>query len=215
MGTGLRTEGATNTLDAREVVARRGDLFALRLDALSLAPGEALMLAGPNGAGKSTLLRLLAGLLPRAEGQLAFDGLDPSNDIRAYAARLQFMGHKDAVKNAFTVRETLRHWTHVQGVAVDAVGALAAFGLGALADLPVGYLSAGQRRRLALARLVAVPRSLWLLDEPASSLDAEGRTALAAVIANHRRHGGLVVMASHGELALPDTRVLTIGSGSA
>ena len=214
MGTGLRTNRAADTLDARDVVARRGDLFALRLDALSLAPGEALMLAGPNGAGKSTLLRLLAGLLPRAEGRLSFDGRDPREDIRAYAARLQFMGHKDAVKNAFTVRETLRHWMHVQGLVGDALGALTAFGLGALADLPVGYLSAGQRRRLALTRLVAVPRSLWLLDEPASSLDAEGRAALSAVIADHRRRGGLVVMASHGELALPDARMLTLGSGA-
>jgi len=198
--------------DLAGLAIRRGERLLLRGVVLTLEPGQALTLIGPNGIGKTSLLRVLAGLLPRAAGSLRLDGLDPREEPEAYAARLLYVGHRDGVKPALTVAENLRFWIRLFGAETKGEArALAAFGLARQADLPAAYLSAGQRRRLALTRLAAIPRPVWLLDEPAAGLDADGRGCLADAIAAHRAQSGLVVMASHGELAIPDSRLYRVG----
>lgn len=168
------------------------------------------MLSGPNGSGKSSLLRLMAGLTPPAEGRLAWGGIDIGEDPAAHRARLHFIGHSDALKLVLSARETLAFWTAMRGISTDAGAALTQFGLAKAADLPCRYLSAGQRRRLVLARLVAAPAALWLLDEPLTSLDGEGTSQLMAAIAAHRAGGGRVVLSTHVPLELGDAMRLSL-----
>ncbi len=170
----------------------------------ALAAADALLLRGPNGSGKSSLLRLLAGFLPPAAGRLAWAGVAIADDLAGHRARLHAIGHADAIKSLLTVRENLAFAAALAGAAPDGVdAALAGFDLGHLADLPARHLSAGQRRRLALARLLATSRPLWLLDEPEVGLDAASRARLEQALAAHRAGGGIVVLASHGAIALP------------
>ena len=137
------------------------------------------MLTGSNGSGKSSLLRLLATLLPPAEGRLLWGGEPVAADPARYRAALDYVGHLDALKPALTARETLRFWAALRGAAnPESEAALDWFGLGAAADWPCRVLSAGQRRRLALARLVAAPAAVWLLDEPTAALDSDGEARL-------------------------------------
>ena len=166
---------------------------------LQLDAGEALALTGPNGAGKSSLLRLLAGLLRPSAGRVTLDG---APDDRAVPERAHYLGHLDAFKPALSVQENIEFWIHYLGGERDAASALAAVGLDLLQALPAAYLSAGQRRRLSLARLVAVPRPLWLLDEPASALDSVGQEMLAGLMRAHLAGGGMIVAATHGPLGI-------------
>lgn len=162
--------------------------------------GEFLALAGPNGSGKSSLLRVLAGLLRPERGTVTWDGEPVTEDREAHRARLHYVGHGNAVKPVLTVAENLQFTARLHDTAVsDAIveTALAAFAIGHLADLPVQYLSAGQRRRLALSRLLASPAPLWLLDEPETSLDADSARALDAAIKQHCEGGGIAIVASH------------------
>jgi heme exporter protein A len=162
----------------------------------------ALVLTGPNGAGKSSLLRQMAGLLPLAAGSLSWDGSDVARDPDAHRCRVRYVGHADAIKPALTVAENVRMWAVLwggRGGANDrAQAALEAFGIDRLVDVPGRYLSAGQRRRLALARLLVAPAPLWLLDEPKTALDAEAARRLDRAVERHRQAGGMVVMALHG-----------------
>jgi heme exporter protein A len=186
--------------EARELAGERGGRVVFAGVAFALAPGGALLLSGRNGAGKTSLLRVLAGLGRIAAGALLWDGRPALADRVAHAARLALVGHQDALKPALTVAETLSHEARIVGG--DAAAALAALGLEALADHPVRILSAGQRRRVALARLVlGAARPLWLLDEPTVALDVEAVATLGRVLAEHRARGGMVVASSH--LALP------------
>lgn len=167
---------------------------------LQLSSGEALALTGPNGAGKSSLLRLMAGLLRPQAGQIALDG---DTDERTVPERSHYLGHLDAFKPALTVSENLSFWiSYLGGASASAGAALAAVGLAGLAELPAAYLSAGQRRRLSLARLVAVPRPIWLLDEPASALDSAGQERLAGLMREHLAGGGMIMAATHGPLGI-------------
>ncbi len=166
---------------------------------LELSSGDAMALTGPNGAGKSSLLRLLAGLLRPSAGRVVLEG---DTDEGAVAERAHYLGHLDAFKTALTVGENIEFWIHYLGGEHDAAPALAAVGLESLEHLPAAYLSAGQRRRLSLARLIAVPRPLWLLDEPASALDSAGQEMLAGLMRTHLASGGMIVAATHGPLGV-------------
>jgi len=180
--------------------------------AFALGAGEALVLRGPNGSGKSSLLRLLAGFLRPAAGRVLWQGAPAPDDAAAPRAQLHYLGHADGIKSALTVRENLAFAAALAGASTDrTAAALDGVGLADLADLPARLLSAGQRRRLALARLLAAPRRLWLLDEPGVGLDAASRQRLGAAIATHRGDGGLVVLATHGDVEIRDALVLELG----
>jgi heme exporter protein A len=174
---------------------------------LQLAAGEALALVGPNGSGKSSLLRLIAGLLAPSAGQL---GLEGGGADRSIPEQAHYLGHLDAFKPALTGAETLAFWSRYLGAADPSGAPLAAVGLGELDELPAAYLSAGQRRRLSLARLIAVPRPIWLLDEPASALDSAGQALLIDLMGRHLAGGGIIVAATHGPLGV-EAKELRLG----
>ncbi|HEX6120031.1 MAG TPA: heme ABC exporter ATP-binding protein CcmA [Dongiaceae bacterium] len=176
-----------------------------------VAGGGALLVQGPNGSGKSTLLRVLAGLLPAAEGTITWNGADVARDREAHRARLCYLGHQDALKAGLTALENLQFWARFGAHGGDAEEALRVLGLRALADRPARILSAGQNRRLALARLAlsgAAP--LWLLDEPVTALDSEARAIFGALLGRHLAAGGLAVIATHETLAV-EAAVLRLG----
>lgn len=178
----------------------------------ALAPGDALLLRGANGSGKSTLLRCLAGLLRPAAGVLRRDGADIAEEPETHRSRLRYLGHHEAVKPQLSIAENLRFAAALAGISEpDIEAGLDAVGIGRLADLPARYLSAGQRRRLALARLVAAPAPLWLLDEPLSGLDAAAAARFAEMVAAQRQAGGMVVLSVHGPLELPGATELDLG----
>ncbi len=175
----------------------------------ALAEGEGLRIVGPNGAGKTSLLRLIAGLLAPAHGRVALEGAEGGTGEAAH-----LVGHQDAIKGALTVEENLEFWRAVLGGGVTAAAALSVLGLSALAQFPARVLSAGQRRRLALARLLVAKRRLWLLDEPASGLDADGQKTLSRMISEHLAAGGLAVAAAHGAPEIPGAREIRLGGGA-
>ncbi len=178
----------------------------------TLAPGQALMLRGPNGSGKSSLLRLLAGLLPAAEGTLLWRGREVSDDRAAYRADLAYLGHLDALKGQLLVRENLQFWADLIGATVPVENALAKVGLSPCADFPAQHLSAGQRRRFGLARLLLKPVPIWLLDEPSTALDANGQKLVLDLISRHQAAGGVAVISSHDDLAVAQATTLVLGS---
>jgi heme exporter protein A len=175
----------------------------------SVASGEGLMLTGRNGAGKSSLLRMIAGLLRIAGGRLDLTGGAPDREI---AEQAHYLGHQDALKPSLSVLENLSFWTRYLGGAGDPLAALESVGIGALAHLPAAYLSAGQRRRLSLARLVAIARPLWLLDEPTSALDKTAQAMLHNLMHRHLSGGGIVIAATHQPLDLGAARELRLGA---
>ena len=176
----------------------------------SVSGGQALVVTGRNGAGKSSLLRMIAGLVHLAGGRLALEGGEPDASI---AEQAHYVGHHDAVKPSLTVGENLQFWARYLGSADLPIGpALAAVDLAPLANLPAAYLSAGQRRRLSIARLVAVPRPLWLLDEPTSALDVPSQNRLADLMRDHLAGGGMIVAAAHGPIGLERARELKMGA---
>ena len=188
---------------------RGGRLVFSGLD-FALSAGEALVVTGRNGAGKSSLLRVLGGLLRKSAGRLDLTG---GTEDATLSEQAHYLGHLDAVKPALSVGENLRFWASYLGAPQGApIGtALEAVELAALADLPAAYLSAGQRRRLSIARLVAVPRPIWLLDEPTSALDTPSQRRLAGLMRDHLKSGGMIVAAAHGPIGLDAARELRLG----
>lgn len=189
----------------------RGERAVFAGLSFGLGPGEALLLAGRNGAGKSSLLRILAGLLPPAEGRVLWNGEDTAEDRPAHARRLRWLGHADALKPTLTVAENMAVFARLAGQGPEAVAqALAAVGLAPLASLPARVLSAGQRRRASLARLAIGAAPLWLLDEPTVGLDTASVAQLGLLLAAHRAAGGMVIAATHLELPLPGAETLAL-----
>lgn len=181
----------------------RGGRLVLRDVGFAVPDGEVAILRGPNGAGKSTLLRALAGLVPHA-GRVEIDGQTRDRDARSEL--IAYAGHLDAVKPQLTVAENLAFWGDVLGGAP--APALAAFGLERIADRPAHLLSAGQRRRLGLSRLLLAPRRVWLLDEPTVALDSDALIALLRAVRAHAAAGGVTVVATHGPIGVPaDVRI--------
>jgi len=192
-----------------DLACMRGDRLVFADLDFSLAPGEALVLTGANGSGKSSLLRLMAGLSRPVAGRIAWDAADIAVNPAAHSGRLHYVGHLDAVKPALTVAENVRFWANLRGGnAVEA--ALAGFGIAHLADMPARFLSAGQRRRLALARTLAAPAAIWLLDEPTVALDGDGVAAVHRAIAAHRDGGGCCVVTTNVALDIDQPRRLDI-----
>jgi heme exporter protein A len=194
---------ANGDLVGEGLACRRGERLVFAGLDCRLPAGGALVLSGTNGSGKSSLLRLLATLLAPAAGRLLWGGQPVQNDAPGYHSFVHYVGHLDAIKPALTPREMLAFWAALRGRAPALDAALSAFGLSARADWPCRWLSAGQRRRLALARLVAAPAPVWLLDEPTAALDADGESRLLTAIAAHREVGGRIAIATHQPLALP------------
>jgi heme exporter protein A len=175
------------------------------------AAGEVLAVTGANGSGKTSLLRLVAGLLIPAEGSIALDGGEGELTL---AEQAHYLGHRDALKPALSVMENLGFWRDFLGGDVgDAGESLAAVALDHAAHLPAAYLSAGQRRRLSLARLLVARRPVWLLDEPTAALDVAGQDLFAGLMRDHLARGGLIVAATHGPLGIV-ARELRIGGAS-
>ena len=191
------------------LACRRGERRVFRNVAFSLTPGDALVLGGPNGSGTTSLLRLMAGLAHPEEGRIVWDGAAIADDPAVHRTRTHYVGHQDAVKLALTAEENLVFWAKMRGGG-DAAAALRRFRLDPRATWPARYLSAGERKRLGLARLLASPATLWLLDEPTTSLDTESIAILLAAIAEHRRDGGCIAVATHAPLNLPEARALSL-----
>jgi heme exporter protein A len=195
---------------ATNLSCRRGERLVFAGLAFTLAAGEALILRGPNGSGKSSLLRLMAGLGRPEAGALRWGGRDIGDDPAAHRGRLHFIGHLDGIKPALLVQESLIFWAGMHDKSTTVAAALERFRLTRLATLPCRFLSAGERKRLALARLIASPAELWLLDEPTTGLDTAAGEDLLNAIAAHRAAGGRVAIASHGPLAVDNAATVAL-----
>src|SRR5690348_5417530 len=198
-------------LSGRGVTCVRGGRTVFSGLDFAATSGEVLAVTGANGSGKTSLLRLIAGLLAPTEGSIALEGGEAELTV---AEQTHYLGHRDALKPALSVMENLSFWRDFfGGEAFDADDSLKAVGLGHAAHLPAAYLSAGQRRRLSLARLLVTRRPIWLLDEPTAALDAAGQQLLAGLLRDHLGRGGLIVAATHGPLGI-ETRELRMGGAS-
>ena len=203
-------------LIAEQLVIDRGDRTIIDKVSFAVSSGEAMLLTGPNGAGKTTLLRCLAGFLPLTSGTVKLDGGDPDKSIGEQA---HVIGHASAVKPTLSVRENVDFWARYlmddDVVEERVAAALTHFQLNDLEHYPAGYLSAGQKRRLGLARLFAAKRPIWLLDEPTVSLDTISVGLLATAVNNHTHNGGIVIAATHLPLGIERTKELQLTPYSA
>lgn len=198
-------------LEARGLAIRRGFRLLFEGLDLDLASGEIVQLSGPNGAGKSTLMRILGGFSRADMGTIRWQGVP--EDVET-GSLFHYHGHREALREALTPRENLAFSAGLLGGHEDAiVPALEQLGAGMLADLPVQVLSAGQRRRVALARLLVAPRPLWLLDEPLAALDVEGQALVGRLIADHQAQGGMALVATHQSLGIAVRHLVLDGRG--
>ena len=197
---------------AEKVACVRGERELFSNLSFSLAPGEALVIKGPNGSGKTSLLRLIAGLLPMEEGTLFINEEHSKNPRNLLQGLVNYLGHAQALKSFLTVRENLCLWARLHGERPNIRGACERVGIGALVDFPVRFLSEGQKRRINLARLVCLPLPIWLLDEPAASLDREGLFLVSDLMRGHLENGGIILVATHHDLRLKKVKTLTLGS---
>ncbi len=197
-------------LIADNLSGERGGRTVFSGVALSLGEGESLVVTGPNGSGKSTLLRVVAGLLPEASGSVRVEG--GGEAFPTVASASHYLGHLNAMKPALTVAENLRFWREFCGSPdLDVQDALATVGLGTIGHLPYGYLSTGQRRRAAIAKLLVSRRPVWLLDEPTVGLDKESEAKFSALMVAHLAGGGIVVAATHLPLGIKGAGMLEMG----
>ena len=192
-------------LSATGLSVGRGGLTLAENLTFSVSSGQCLLLRGPNGTGKTTLLATLAAMVRPLDGSVVVQAGDTE------AAMVHYCGHRNAIKQRLTVSENLAFWRAINGpTGADVALALATMGLGALADLDAGYLSAGQTRRLALARLLVSLRPVWLLDEPTAALDSAGHHLVSTLIERHLDMGGLAIAATHDPITLADPAQLTV-----
>ncbi len=192
-----------------QLTVNRGERRVLDGLSFKLVAGEGLLLTGPNGAGKTTLLRTIAGFLRPEAGIVRLDGVDEPEHVGPHC---HMIGHQNGIKASLTVAENLAFWARYLGTGGDEVeAALQRMNLAEIDDLPAGYLSAGQKRRLGLARLLVAKRPLWLLDEPTVSLDAASTELLAGVVAEHIAGGGMAIAATHIPLGIAAMRELKLG----
>jgi heme exporter protein A len=202
------------SLQAQNLHLWRGEQHVLRGLSLSVQAGECLLVTGANGAGKTTLLRTLSGLMYPEEGQVLWSGRQIREDLHAYHAELAYIGHEPPLKLDLSATENLRYWVGVRRkLTPQEVGAaLGQVGAEDWSDRPVRTLSAGQKRRVALAGLTLMAAPLWLLDEPTSNLDAQGQRLVSHLILDHSKAGGLTVAAIHHDLGLtaPSVRRLEL-----
>ncbi|MEZ5825002.1 MAG: heme ABC exporter ATP-binding protein CcmA [Geminicoccaceae bacterium] len=198
-------------LEADDLALERNGRMIFECLAFELEGGDALLLSGPNGSGKSSLLRLLAGFIRPHAGLIRHAGhaIDPSS--MNFRSQLHFVGHANAIKGRLSVAENLEFMTGLAG-GRDGSAMSDPFAIGDLVERQGRFLSAGQKRRLALSRLVSAPRPLWLLDEPGVGLDRESRERLQQAIRDHRNSGGIAIVASHGDVTLKDHLVLELGA---
>lgn len=190
----------------------RGDRVVFTNLNFSIEEGEVLNLQGPNGSGKSTLLRLMAGLISPLEGKLIWNGSEVQIQERDFCIYFHYVGHQDAIKNALTVEENLRFWSDLRSLGQNEYmikRALDTFSLTDLSSLPARFLSAGQRKRLNLTRLCATTAPLWILDEPANSLDKASSEILFDLIKAHQKEGGILAIATH-DIVMPGSKILNI-----
>lgn len=202
-------------LKVEGLCVERGGRMVLENIGFALAGGDALVVTGHNGVGKSTLLRTLAGLLPRVSGSVALEGAGEEE----LSAQSHDLAHSDGLKTPLTAMENLEFWASYlaaghPALSLTPAAALANVGLTHVADAPVGILSAGQKRRVALARLMVAHRPLWLLDEPMTALDAASRARFANAMRDHCALGGMIVAATHEPLGVEEARELPLGAAS-
>jgi len=197
------------SLHVQSLTCIRQDRLIFKSVELSLSSGEILWVKGRNGAGKSSLLRILAGLLKPASGIVSWDGTDVEQEPEQYQQNLRYVGHQDALKTAYTARENLNFWSQYTGTN-NVAAALEAFQLQTIADHPVRILSAGQKKRSNLARLIACPAPLWILDEPVSSLDTDYIDLFKNLLETHVKAGGMALLATHPDLGLQSARHLDL-----
>jgi heme exporter protein A len=193
-------------IEARDICCMRGGRAVFCGVSFRVSAGACLLVTGPNGSGKSSLLRIIAGLLRPETGSLRIEGHDGEEPVTHY------LGHADALKPALTLEETLSFWAALCGGSADRVGdAASRVGLAHALELPVAVLSAGQRRRAGLARLLVSPRPIWLLDEPLAALDSEGEALLGRLFSEHLAAGGIAVAATHQPLPIAPAATLDLG----
>lgn len=193
-----------DSFSGHSITCFRGERFVFEALDFSVSPGGALVLTGPNGSGKSSLIRIMADLLQPVDGYLERAGEPVSGAMEEHRATLHYVGYQDAIKPVMTVRENLSFWAGLKQSEARVETALEALGIAALADAPGQFLSSGQRRRLSLSRLVANHAPLWLLDEPTVGLDSAAVAILEGLVASHRETGGMVVLATHLNIAVGD-----------
>lgn len=201
-----------NELRAEDLHLWRGEQHVLRGVCFELGAGQCLQVTGPNGAGKTTLLRALCALLPLESGRVLWRGRDVSADLSAFHAQLEYLGHDNALKADLSATENLRFAARLRRK-VTAEEIAAALNLAGLPDIGAArlrHLSAGQRRRVALARLLLTGATLWILDEPGSNLDAKGQELLGGLLSRHLSRGGAAVVATHQPLAVPAAQLLPL-----
>jgi heme exporter protein A len=207
------------TFVGQKLVCIRGERLVFSKLDYSMESGGCLTLIGHNGAGKSSLLRMMAGLLRPAAGDMLWDEKAVSEDMDEHRERLHYVGHHDAIKPVLTVEENLKFWAGLRSDASEAQAnfkeALDVFSIGHLIDVPGRFLSAGQKRRANLARIIASKSPLWLLDEPTTALDKESIKKLEDVIERHRENGGMVVLSTHSDMNIKDQQILDVGTFSA
>jgi len=209
------TRFSDSQFQGQDLVCVRSERTVFRHLNFDLKAGGALTLIGPNGSGKSSLLRMMAGLLQPANGTMNWfeddTTEDTTEDMDVHGARLHYVGHHDAVKPVLTVAENIGFWARLRDGGEDTIrDALDVFDIKHLYDIPGRFLSAGQKRRVNLARIIAAPAPLWLLDEPTTALDKATIKRLEAAIQDHRDAGGMVVLSTHADVNTPGAEILNL-----